>query len=115
MKKLALILGSLGITVAICELLLAVFWHNPYSGTGASAVVAIRTNARNLDQLHNRRRFDQASPEVRFRTDDKGYILPSRQFTNPDYTVAFLGGSTTEMSLVAEDKRFSAFGFYFAW
>jgi lysophospholipase L1-like esterase len=44
--------------------------------------------------------------EVRFEIDQKGYIEPSNLLNNPDVSIAFLGGSTTECSSVAESKRF---------
>lgn len=43
---------------------------------------------------------------VRFEVDADGYIAPSRVHADPDATVVFLGGSTTESMLVDADKRF---------
>jgi lysophospholipase L1-like esterase len=44
--------------------------------------------------------------EVRFEIDQKGYIEPSNLLNNPDVSIAFLGGSTTECFDVDESKRF---------
>ena len=40
------------------------------------------------------------------RIDEDGFIMPSRVHKQPDRTVAFLGGSTTECVYVEEDNRF---------
>jgi lysophospholipase L1-like esterase len=42
---------------------------------------------------------------VRFRTDDRGYIEPSRRFPDPEFTIVFQGGSTTESMVVDEELR----------
>ncbi len=108
MKTASLLALSLLLTLAFCELLLAWLWTNPYQGTGATKVVEIRTNASHLNRMLDRAQIDPENPEVAFRTDENGYILPGNQFENPDFTVAFLGGSTTEMLLVAENLRLPA-------
>ena len=40
------------------------------------------------------------------RIDNDGFIVPSKRYTNPDMSIFFLGGSTTECRYVAEDHRF---------
>ncbi|MGA9754327.1 MAG: hypothetical protein WBV23_04210 [Desulfobaccales bacterium] len=40
------------------------------------------------------------------RIDNDGFIVPSKKYTNPDMSIVFLGGSTTECRYVAEDHRF---------
>ena len=47
-------------------------------------------------------------PVIDFRTEGKGYIRPSKQFSDPEATIAFLGGSTTECFYVKEPLRFPA-------
>lgn len=42
----------------------------------------------------------------KFRTDSNGYIMPSKIHSDPDLTIAFLGGSTTECLFVQEENRF---------
>ncbi|MCB2263459.1 MAG: SGNH/GDSL hydrolase family protein [Candidatus Thiosymbion ectosymbiont of Robbea hypermnestra] len=42
----------------------------------------------------------------RFETDEDGYITPSRIHEQPDITILFLGGSTTECKYVGEENRF---------
>ncbi len=108
MKTASLVALSLLLTLAACELMLTLLWANPYQGTGATKVVEIRTNASHLNQVLNRAQFNPENPVVAFHTDANGYILPGDQFENPEFTVAFLGGSTTEMSLVTEDLRLPA-------
>ncbi|MCE7992737.1 MAG: SGNH/GDSL hydrolase family protein [Roseivirga sp.] len=46
------------------------------------------------------------SRKVRFEVDKRGYVEPSNLLKNPDATIAFMGGSTTECWAVAEEKRF---------
>jgi hypothetical protein len=41
-----------------------------------------------------------------FRVDKNGFIMPSKIHDNPQLTLAFLGGSTTECSYVEEENRF---------
>ena len=40
------------------------------------------------------------------RVDDNGFVMPSKIHDSPDYSIVFLGGSTTECWLVPEKKRF---------
>lgn len=42
----------------------------------------------------------------RLRTDDNGFIQPSRVHERPDLSVVFLGGSTTECHFMDEEARF---------
>ncbi len=44
--------------------------------------------------------------KYRHRTDANGFLIPSQIHQNPDLTLAFLGGSTTECSHVEEELRF---------
>jgi lysophospholipase L1-like esterase len=66
-------------------------------------------NAGGLNKTLNRAWLDQATPAVKFRTSSRGYILPIGQYAEPDITIAFLGGSTTECSYVSENLRFPAY------
>ena len=40
------------------------------------------------------------------RIDNDGFIVPSKKYANPDMSIVFLGGSTTECRYVAEEHRF---------
>ena len=42
----------------------------------------------------------------KFRIDENGFIMPSKIHDNPQLTLVFLGGSTTECSYVDEENRF---------
>ena len=44
--------------------------------------------------------------KIVFRTDENGFIMPSKVHDNPDLTIVFLGGSTTECKSVYEENRF---------
>jgi len=61
-----------------------------------------------LDRIVGRAAIDPADPNVRLRTDARGYIEPSQPFGDPDLEIAFLGGSTTECRAVREELRFPA-------
>ena len=41
-----------------------------------------------------------------FRIDENGFIMPSKVHDNPQLTLVFLGGSTTECAYVEEENRF---------
>lgn len=41
-----------------------------------------------------------------FRTDEHGFVMPTKVYDDPDLSIFFLGGSTTECTLVDEDSRF---------
>lgn len=45
--------------------------------------------------------------KYRFQIDEEGFVYPSIIHENPDLTIVFLGGSTTECMYVDEKKRFS--------
>jgi hypothetical protein len=51
--------------------------------------------------------YDTLVPkEYLLRIDDNGFIVPSKKYPNPDMSIVFLGGSTTECKYVAEEHRF---------
>lgn len=41
-----------------------------------------------------------------FKTDSNGFILPQVNYYNCDFSIVFIGGSTTECSFVSEELRF---------
>jgi len=44
--------------------------------------------------------------KYRLKIDPDGFIFPSKMYDDPDATILFLGGSTTECAYVEEDRRF---------
>jgi lysophospholipase L1-like esterase len=40
------------------------------------------------------------------RIDNDGFIIPSKKYSDPDISIVFLGGSTTECRFVEEENRF---------
>ena len=40
------------------------------------------------------------------RIDNNGFIMPSKKYSDPDISIVFLGGSTTECRFVEEENRF---------
>jgi hypothetical protein len=97
------------VSLGIAEVALRVWWTNPFANVTPSSVVEVRLNAPNLNQVFDRTWFDRQDPKVQFRTDSRGFILPSKQHDKPLFTIAFVGGSTTECSYVSENLRFPAY------
>ncbi len=49
---------------------------------------------------------EQSNREYRLKVDANGFIMPGAPHADPDVTVVFLGGSTTECLHMADDHRF---------
>jgi lysophospholipase L1-like esterase len=107
-KNLLVLFLSIFLILFISELLLHLVWQNPYKDSNKSSYVELRQQRSNINKKFDRNWLSKETPLVNFRTDSSGYILPSNQHLNPDYSIAFLGGSTTECSYVREDLRFPA-------
>lgn len=100
---LALLFGA-----GLAELGLRLAWHNPFKDEPSDFLLPIRVNHPNRDLRVDRSGVDPEDPVGIVRTDERGYILPSKRFADPDLTLAFLGGSTTECAAVTEELRFPA-------
>jgi lysophospholipase L1-like esterase len=108
LAKLALFLASLVVAVVVGEVLLRLAWHNPYVDEPADRIVRLRMQHPNTDHWVDRSVYDTAVPHVRFRSDRRAYLMPSKVHADPDATIAFLGGSTTACASVQEELRFPA-------
>jgi len=112
MRGTAVNIGLAFLTLLTCvvagEIALRLFWENPHRLAEADKVATIRIQHPLVDLPVDRSAVDKTLPEGRFRTDDRSYILPSFQYEDPDFTVAFLGASTTECTAVSEEFRFHA-------
>jgi lysophospholipase L1-like esterase len=106
-RSLLLVLSAV-VALAFCEITLRIFWHNPFRHESTERVLRLPLNHAGSDHLVDRSAIDPEQPMVRFRTDERSYLLPSRRFDTPDATVAFLGGSTTECMVVQEELRYPA-------
>ena len=106
-KILAILIVAV-VTVAVVELGLRALWHNPYRNESPDHILKLPLHHPETDHVLNRTALDPQRARVRLRTDARSYILPSFQHSDPDATVAFLGGSTTECVAVAEELRFPA-------
>lgn len=91
--------------LAITEVTLRCCWHNDFRGEQADRVLVLTAQHQGRGARIQRSRIAPQDPVVEFRTDKDGFILPSRRFSSPDYTILFQGGSTTECIAVAEAKR----------
>ena len=96
------------IALAIGETGLRLLWHNPYRHESPDHLVRLKKHHPNADHTYSRALLSGKDERIRLRTDDRSYILPSLQYGDPDFTIAFLGGSTTECLAVREDLRFPA-------
>jgi len=106
-KLLAALLSVLFVSL-LFELGLRLLSRNPYAKEDVDHVVQIRRQHAGMDRSIDRRQIDPALSEVLMRTDERGYLLPSRRHAAPDVTIAFFGGSTTECAAVEEALRFPA-------
>ena len=107
-RKILLLTVSSIITLLVAEIMLQLFWTNSYENTGADTILKLRINHHNLNLTLDRSKIDQNVPFVSVRTNSRGYIEPTIRFEPPDYTIAFLGGSTTACAAVQEELRFPA-------
>jgi lysophospholipase L1-like esterase len=104
-RRLALVLAAIALVLAVYEGLLRALWTNPFARESPDLVLILRAQHANSDRELDRSGLHLEPPEVRFRTDARGYIEPTQQVADPEFTLAFQGGSTTECLVVQEDLR----------
>jgi hypothetical protein len=92
--------------LAVAEVALRIVWHNPYRNEVPDNLLKLRMHHPGTDHIYSREHIDANAPTVRFRTDERGYTLPSVHFEDARATVVFFGGSTTECAAVQEELRF---------
>jgi len=107
-QNIVLIFVSIVFSLALAEIILRIVWTNPHANAASNKVVELRLQPPSMHRYVDRSRWEPNKPTILFRTNTRRYIEPSNQFKNPDYTVAFLGGSTTVCAFVSEEKRFPA-------
>ncbi len=106
LKRTLLVLISLTVSALLCESLLRMVWDNPFRPVEHEPVIRLAIQLPQQDVPLDRSALDPDSPLVWMRVDERGYIRPSRRFVDPDATIVFLGGSTTECAAVDEELRF---------
>lgn len=106
-KVLVVVLATL-VALGAGELVLRIAWHNPYRRETPDHVIKLKKHHPNTDHSFSRELLDGSDERIRLRTDARSYIVPSFQYDDPDLTIAFLGGSTTECLAVREEIRFAA-------
>jgi len=104
-RKLALVLSAVALALVLNELVLRAFWRNPFARERPDLVLTLRTQHAGSDREFDRSALHLDPPMVRFRTDARGYIEPARRIADPEFTLAFQGGSTTECLVVQEELR----------
>jgi len=105
-EKFLLITISTCVGFLLVELLLGIFWQNPYKGSQPDKLLRLMVPHANLDLVFRRDEINSIEPVVRFRTNERNYLQPVDVIDDPKFTVGFLGGSTTECKAVQETKRF---------
>jgi lysophospholipase L1-like esterase len=98
---------SLGLALGLAELLVRLAVTGP-TAEAPDVLLRLPLQHGDLDREVERASIDPADPRVRLRTDGRGYIEPSRPNAAPAFTLAFLGGSTTECRAVREELRYPA-------
>lgn len=100
-------LASLVLVLLVAEIGASLLGLNPYDSRVGSRILELRTQHADAHRLLDRSGVvSVGESKVRFETDSRGYIKPSKIYPDPDVTIAFMGGSTTECSFVQEFKRF---------
>ena len=90
----------------IAEVFLRFTWDNPYKNASSSKIVELRMQSPSTHRIFDRSWLDKKIKKVSFRVDKNRFIQPSNQHSEPEKTIMFLGGSTTENSYVQESLRF---------
>jgi lysophospholipase L1-like esterase len=106
-RAIVLLLVGASIAGALGEAILRVTWSNPYRFDLGERIVVLRQH-QSLRNLEVRRGAIGERQPVLFRTDERGYVRPSRRSPDAETTIAFLGGSTTECRANPEEIRFPA-------
>jgi lysophospholipase L1-like esterase len=105
MARWTLVAAALVVALGLNELALRAFWRNPFAHEVPERVVTLRAQHARTDHELDRRALGMQPESVRFRTDERGYIEPTRRVADPEFTVVFQGGSTTECMVVDEELR----------
>tara|TARA_Y100001934_G_scaffold190048_1_gene224010 strand:+ start:889 stop:2010 length:1122 start_codon:yes stop_codon:yes gene_type:complete len=104
--KLLAVIVTIFIMLSSSELMLRFMWKNWYTTESSDYFLKLRIQPANRDRPIGRSQIDPQSPVVVFKTDKRGYILPTHRYQNPDRKIVFMGGSTTECIAVKEELRF---------
>jgi lysophospholipase L1-like esterase len=104
-RKLALLVTAVALTLGLGEAVLRAFWHNPFATESPDLLLTLRWQHANTDRLMDRSVLHLDPPKVRFRTDSRGFIEPVTRVQSPEFTLVFQGGSTTECVAVQEELR----------
>lgn len=96
------------VALGAAEIALRIVWHNPYRHEAPDHVLKLHMHHPRTDHVYKTGLPGAGDTDIRLRTDDRSYILPSERHPDALATVVFLGGSTTECAAVQEDVRFAA-------
>jgi len=116
-KIILLAINALFIALIIFVLRLEIFQDNPNEAKYSVYDLA-RYNLQCMGKRHIMLRENKPNSDVikvppydktqkyHFRTDENGFVKPTKIYENPDLNIFFLGGSTTECEYVDEPYRF---------
>lgn len=107
-KRALLTAASVVVSLVLAEVLVGLAWQNPFTTEGTDHIVKLEMHHPNRDLPVDRSQVTPDDPVGRLRTDARSYIEPASAVPDPQLTIAFLGGSTTECGALDEDKRFPA-------
>jgi hypothetical protein len=107
-NKLFIFIISLILVALGTESFLRIFWKNPYMNVPASKIIELHLHSPNQRLKLDRSWLDTEQSFVNLETNADSFLQPSNQHSSPEYTIAFMGGSTTECSYVLPDLRFPA-------
>jgi lysophospholipase L1-like esterase len=108
----AIMVLAIGCLAVVTEKILAAKTHNLINPTGIKRFIKLREfNPLYRDVLAPDPDYVQKCDSLEakkfvLRVDRQGFIMPSKIHDQPDLTITFLGGSTTECTYVDEDNRF---------
>jgi len=101
---LILVAAGLVVGLVLAEVVLRFAWTNPW--VHANRAIPLREQLPNRHASFDLDRTFFPHGSTTLRADADGFMLPGYiDGPTPAITVAFLGGSTTESSLLPEDKR----------
>jgi lysophospholipase L1-like esterase len=105
LRRFLLVCTALALALGLNECALRLLWHNPFAREAPELVLVLRAQHGGSDRVLDRAALKLEPRLVHFRTDARGYIEPVRRIAEPEFTLAFQGGSTTECLVVQEELR----------
>jgi len=106
------VISTLIIILLLAIIFITEFLLGPAPVEGESRCIRLREHKPNAvnyftpDELYMSKSEELHQKAYKLEIDDQGYISPSVIHSDPDLSIIFLGGSTTECIYIDEDQRF---------